>query len=161
MMELVDAVMSWEDAHPEIFNLTLECLRLMCGGPSADKIATVFKIKLLELSGFKPHFDSCISCDRKVTSAAKFSVSLGGLLCQTCFNKDLKARLIYRGTVATVLHIERNNLESNLRLGINPQIKRELDFILQSFIETHLEKRLKVEKILPDLVKAGTSHLNA
>lgn len=161
MMELVDAVMPWEDAHPEIFNLALESLRLMSDGPGADKIATVFKVKLLELSGFRPHFDSCISCDRKISAAAKFSFSLGGLLCQACFHKDRKARLIYRGTVATVLHIERNNLESNLRLGINPQIKRELDFILQSFIETHLEKRLKAEKVLPELIKEEASPLNA
>jgi DNA repair protein RecO (recombination protein O) len=153
MMELVDAVMPVEDPNEDIFNLTLESLKGMVSYPYADKIATIFKIKLLGLSGFKPHFDSCISCFAKVTGQARFSINLGGLLCHLCFKKDIKARPIYRGTTATVLHIEKNNLENNLRLGINPQIKRELDFILQAFIGFHLEKELKSHRILKDLTE--------
>ena len=53
--------------------------------------------------------------------------------------------------MASILHIEKNALEDNLRLGINPQIKRELDNILHSFIEHHLEKKMKSRKVLENL----------
>lgn len=152
MMEMVDAIMPWEDSNEDIFNLVLNSLRLMCACGYPDKISTIFKIKLLGLSGFKPHFDSCISCSERIIGQAKFSINLGGLLCHSCSKKDIRARSVYRGTTATILHIERNELDSNLRLGINPQIKRELDFILQSFLEFHLEKALKSKKVLPSLI---------
>lgn len=157
IMELLDSVMPLEDPQPEIFSLSLEVLKSLCEYPYPDKILTIFKIKLLNLCGFKPHFNSCIICQEKITHQAKFSITLGGLICLLCQKKDLRARPVYRGTTATILHIEKNDLANNLRLGINPQIKRELDYILQAFIEFHLEKRLKSQKITKDLALAKKS----
>ncbi|MFA5116442.1 MAG: DNA repair protein RecO, partial [Candidatus Omnitrophota bacterium] len=85
MMELVDALVPVEDANTDIFDLAMNCLKAMCNTFDVDKIATIFKIKILALSGFKPHFDSCISCGGKVLGEAKFSISLGGLICAGCF----------------------------------------------------------------------------
>lgn len=155
MLDLLDAIMPLEDPNEEIFSLIMNSLNMMSNYYHCDKIATIYKVKLLSLSGFKPHFDSCISCNVKVMSQARFSVVLGGLLCHSCLKKDAKARPVYRGTTATILHIEKNDLENNLRLGINPQIKRELNFILQSFIEFHLEKKLKSQKVAPHLEEAA------
>ena len=151
MVELLDAIMPVEEVNFDIFDFSLSCLKAMCDYSYFDKIPTIFKIKILSLSGFKPHLDSCISCDDRIMGLSKFSISLGGLLCQQCFRKDVRARGIYRGTVATIMHIERNCLADNLRLGINPQIKRELDSILQSFIEFHIEKKLKSQNVLDKL----------
>lgn len=153
IMELIDTVMPLEDSNEDVFNLALESLKNMSNYPYPDKILTIFKIKLLDLAGFKPHLDSCISCQEKIITQAKFSITLGGLLCPNCFKKDLKARPIFRGTTATILHIEKNSLEDNLRLGINPQIKRELDYILDAFLEFHLDKKLKTQKYMLEINK--------
>jgi DNA repair protein RecO (recombination protein O) len=109
---------------------------------------TIFKIKILALAGFKPHFDSCVSCGSRILGQAKFSLVLGGLLCTGCYHKDIRARSIFRGTVASILHIEKNDFRIDLNLGLNPQIKRELDSILNSFLNFHLEKELKSQKFL-------------
>jgi DNA repair protein RecO (recombination protein O) len=109
---------------------------------------------MLALSGFKPHFDSCISCADRIMGQSKFSLSLGGLLCPRCYQKDLSSRSIFRGTVASILHIERNDLKTNLNLGMNPQIKRELELILNSFLNFHLERELKSQKVLHKLAVA-------
>jgi len=151
MVELLDALMPLEEVNGEIFDLLFTSLKAMADYPQVDKIATIFKIKLLALSGFKPQFDSCISCNSKVIGQGKFSVELGGLLCSGCYKKDFKARNIFRGTVATILHIEKSELPDNLRLGINPQIKRELDSILSTFIEFHIERKLKSQNVLDSL----------
>ncbi|MFA4842310.1 MAG: DNA repair protein RecO [Candidatus Omnitrophota bacterium] len=151
MMELVAAVMQLEDKNEEVFSLSINCLKELGINRYAEKIATIFKIKFLSLSGFKPHFDSCVCCQDRILGAAKFSLSLGGLLCQGCFKKDTASRTIFRGTVATILHIERNELKDNLNLGLNPQIKKELDIVLNSFINYHLERELKSQKVLNKL----------
>lgn len=126
MMELLGVVMAAEDKNEEVFNLALECLRELKTAHSPEKIMTIFKIKMLVLSGFKPHFDSCVSCGYKILGISKFSLMLGGLLCEKCFPRDRSGRSIFRGTVASILHIEKNDFKNNLNLGMNSQIKKRV-----------------------------------
>lgn len=151
MMELVSAVMQPQDKNEDIFDLSLGCLRELKLNSNPHKVVTIFKIKMLALSGFKPHFDSCVMCSDKISGQSKFSLMLGGLLCPNCYKKDLAARAIFRGTVASILHIERSNFAASLNLGMNPQIKRELDMILNAFLNFHLGKELKSQKVLNNL----------
>lgn len=148
MMELINAVMQPEDKNEEVFDLALNCLNELKTSPFPEKILTIFKIKMLTLSGFKPHFDSCIACDEKILGQAKFSLSLGGLLCERCQRRDLSSRSIFRGTIATILHIERSEFKVALNLGMNPQIKKELEIILNAFLNFHLERELKSQKVI-------------
>jgi len=154
MMELLGALSAIEDRNEDMFNLTIECLSSMDKNNIYDRIPTIYKIKALSLSGFKPHLNSCVSCNDKILSQSKFSNHLGGLLCPRCFKKDIKANWIFRGTIATILYIEKNDLAASLRLGLNPQIKRELDCVLNSFIEYHLEKKFKTQRVIPFLEEA-------
>jgi DNA repair protein RecO (recombination protein O) len=151
MMELIGALMPPEDANPEVFDFAATCLSELEINDNPDKIMTIFKIKMLAFSGFKPHFDSCVSCGQRINSHSKFSFVLGGLLCERCYPKDLKSRSIFRGTVASILHIEKNEFKTNLNLGMNPQIKKELGIILNAFLTFHLERELKSQKVLHKL----------
>lgn len=151
MMEFLDAVMPPEDANTEVFDLTLSCLRELSAGVPAEKILTIFKIKILSLSGFKPNFDSCVSCGARISGPSKFSLALGGLLCPSCFRKDLRARSIFRGTVASIVHIEKNDFKNTLNLGLNPQIKKELDLVLGSFLTFHLEREFRAERVMQNM----------
>jgi DNA repair protein RecO (recombination protein O) len=154
MMELISAVMPQEDKNTDVFDLSMNCLQEMEGTQNPDKIMTIFKIKMLSLSGFKPHFDSCVSCSDRILGQSKFSLSLGGLLCPRCCPKDVSSRPIFRGTVASILHIEKNDFKSTLNLGMNPQIKKELEIILNAFLNFHLEKELKSQKVINKLAVA-------
>ncbi len=150
-MELLGALMAPEDKNEDIFNLILACLQELDTDGNPDKIITILKIKILGLSGFKPHLDSCVSCGSRIMGLSKFSSVLGGLLCEKCYRKDATSRNIFRGTVATIMHIEKNNIKNNLNLGMNPQIKKELNLILNSFLNFHLEKELKSQRLLNKL----------
>jgi hypothetical protein len=72
-------------------------------------------------------------------------------LCPKCSGKDPAARNIFRGTIATILHIEKNDLKSNLNLGMNPQIKKELELVLNAFLNFHLGRTLKSQPVLQTL----------
>lgn len=155
MMDLLASLMPLEDANPSVFELALECLKELRNSQRPEKIATIFKIKMLAISGFKPHLDSCLSCGKRVLGQSKFSLNLGGLLCDGCFHKDTAARPIFRGSIASILHIEKNDFRSNLNLGMNPQIKKELDFILNTFLNFHLERQLNSQRVLERLNEKG------
>lgn len=147
MMELIDAVMPQEDKNEEVFGLAIAALKELETNDNAEKIMRIFKIKILSLSGFKPHFNSCIACGLRVNGQAKFSLSLGGLLCFKCYKKDTAARGIFRGTVSSILYIQNNDFRNNLNLGMNIQIKKELDLVLDSFLNFHLERELKSQRV--------------
>lgn len=151
MMELLDALMPLEDKNEEVFDLTFASLKELETNNDPDKIMIIFKIKILAFSGFKPNFDSCVSCGSRIISQSRFSLALGGLLCANCYMKDLKSRIIFRGTIASIQYIQRNNFKNNLNLGMNPQIKKELIFVLNSFLNFNLGKRLKSERVLNNL----------
>lgn len=151
MMEFIGAVMQQEDKNSEVFDLALCCLNELAVTTNPDKINTIFKIKMLSLSGFKPHFDSCVSCSERLLGESRFSLMLGGLLCPQCARKDVSARGIFRGTIATILYIERNDFKANVNLGLNPQVKRELCMILNAFLHFHLEKELKSQRVINTL----------
>lgn len=151
MLELINAIMPYEDINEDIFDLAITCLKEMETARDSERIMLLFKIKTLSLSGFKPHFDSCVSCGDRINDISKFSNSLGGLLCTQCFRKDLSSRQIFKGTIASVLFIERSSLKLGLGLGLNPQIKKELHYLLNSFLDFHVGKRLKSEKVADKL----------
>ncbi|MFA5005208.1 MAG: DNA repair protein RecO [Candidatus Omnitrophota bacterium] len=154
MMELIASVMQPEDKNEEVYSLAVNCLKELETNYNPGKIATIFKIKMLALSGFKPHFDSCIVCSSKIMAQSKFSMAHGGLLCSNCCHRDPASRSIFRGTIATILHIEKNDFRSSLNLGMNPEIKKELDVILNSFLNFHLGKELKSQKMINKLAVA-------
>ncbi len=150
-VEIINTVMAQEEQNPEVFDLLLATLLELAATHNPEKIMAIFKIKILALSGFKPQLDSCVQCGSKIAAQSKFSMNLGGLLCDRCWGRDLASRSIFRGTIATILHIERNDFKSNLNLGLNPQIKKELNLVLDSFLNFHLEKELKSQKVLTTL----------
>ncbi len=145
MLDLVDSLMQQEEASIPLFKLLNDCLWHIANGQDHHKILFIFTIKILSLSGFEPHFDSCVSCNTHIDYAKKtyFSSSRGGLLCENCLVKDRASRLIYRGTIASIVYIQKNEIDNNLRLGLNSMIKKELSSLLNKFLEYHLEKQLK------------------
>lgn len=157
LVELVDVLTVQEDRNERIFDLTVACLDQLENNRDLDKILIISKIKLLDFCGFKPHLDSCVSCNDKIIAQAKFSLKMGGLLCQGCLSKDIKARAVFRGSVASILYIEKNDFDSVLRLGMNQAIKKELNQILDAFLEFHLDRKLYPhpdrERIISEVMK--------
>lgn len=143
--EIVDYLLPLEDPNLKVFDLMFDFLNSL----KSHRIDTrrLFEIKLLSLSGFKPHFDSCVVCDKKMSRQAHFSHRKGGLLCPACLAHDKAAEPIAQGTVATILYIERSSWSGCLRLNMMPAIRRQLDRILDYFVQFHIGRGLKTDKM--------------
>lgn len=148
MLELVNSIMPTEERNPEVYQLMLEYLQSLSDVTDIDKLVYIFQVKILSLSGFKPHLDSCLKCDKKIAGRAKFSTHLGGLVCLECPLSDHAATVLSPGTVASILHVEKNNWNNSLRLGFSPSLKKELKYILNNFLIFHLGRKLKSAQYL-------------
>jgi DNA repair protein RecO (recombination protein O) len=146
--ELIDALMPMEEQNLEIYNLMQAFLKGLQTTQDVSKLVQTFQIKILSLSGFKPHLETCVSCSKNVFDAPRFSLRLGGLLCGVCKDSVGEATPISLGSVASILHIQKNNWDAALRLGMAPFVKKELKYVLNHFLVFHLERHLRSTRFL-------------
>jgi len=146
--ELVDTLLPAEEENPEIYDLMQAFLKALQATADVSKLVQTFQIKILSLSGFRPHLETCVSCSKKVEDAPRFSLRLGGLLCGECKDTGAEATPISLGAVASILHIQKNNWDASLRLGMAPFIKKELKYVLNHFLVFHLERHLRSTRFL-------------
>ncbi|MEW5757959.1 MAG: DNA repair protein RecO [Candidatus Omnitrophota bacterium] len=148
LIELIDLIMPLEERNEAVFDLLNKSLIALSTKDALNSLH-IFQIKLLKLSGFKPHIDSCLSCNNDIgQNCALFSLRLGGLLCQNCSTRDKNANPILGGTIASLKHIEKSDWPGSLRLKLMPAIHNELNKLLFSFFDFHLEKHPRSIKFL-------------
>jgi len=148
ILELVDIIMPSQEPNEKIYILMKEYLKHLESAKDIDKLVHIFQIKILGLSGFRPHIDSCVKCQKQVVGRVRFSLASGGLVCANCPTIGKDFAIISNGTVSTMLHIERSTFEQALRLGLPLTIKKELKYVLNNFLVYHLEKRIKSAEYL-------------
>jgi len=148
ILELVDAIMPVEEINTEVYDLMINFLTVLEDCDDVSKLVHIFQIKILLLSGFRPYLDSCVVCQKKITPKMQFSMKLGGLLCEDCRANDRAATAVSRGTIASLVHIEKNSWEHALRLKLTALTKKELKYILNNFLVYHLERHLKATRFL-------------
>ena len=147
-LELVDIMMPAEEPNAKIYQLLLDYLKSLESFRDIDRLVHIFQIKILLLSGFRPHIDACVKCGKKVEGKAYFSLKAGGLVCGRCPARELNLASISRGTVATMLHIEGSSWARGLRLGLTKTVRKELKYLLNKFLVYHLERKIRTAAYL-------------
>jgi len=73
------------DAHPEVFHLLCNELRLLEGEPAMATLANqlAFRLKLLVAAGFGPQLSVCATCGER-EHLFGFSGAAGGVVCDAC-----------------------------------------------------------------------------
>lgn len=148
ILELVDAIMAVEHPNQEVYQLMLQAFNSLETVQDISKLIHTFQIKMLALSGFSPHIDACVKCNKPITGKVRFSMRSGGLICSSCPTREQTFALISKGTIASMLHIEKNDWEKSLRLGLTQSVRSELKYILNNFLLYHLEKRIKTTRFI-------------
>ena len=148
MLELVDTVMPLEHPNKRVYRLMLDYLASLETVEDIDKLVHIFQIKILLLSGFRPHIDACVKCRKKVDGKVRFSLRAGGLICAQCPTTETNFSVISRGTIASMLHIEQSDWSKSLRLGLTNTARKELKYILNNFLIYHLGKKIRSARYL-------------
>jgi len=151
--ELLDSVTNLYDPNNEVFELLHNSLRLMNGESSPKRVARIFEIKLLHLLGLMPTLESCATCGSRIAESAKFSVRHGGLVCKNCLGSDPNARPMMAGTARFIGHIMKYPFEKLERVKVAEAVGKELEIALRSFLDYHIERRLKTLEFIREIEK--------
>lgn len=137
-----------EQQNAEVYRLMRDFLRDAQTVCDISKLVHMFQIKILSLSGFRPHLESCVRCATVITAGARFNLRLGGLVCARCEDAAGEAMAISKGAVASILHIQKEPWGQAVRLGVSAPIKQELKYVLNHFLVFHLDRHLRSTQFL-------------
>ncbi|NLE64753.1 MAG: DNA repair protein RecO [Elusimicrobia bacterium] len=146
--EMLDRIMPVEERASAIYDLFLDYLRTLGAEKDLGRLVRMFQVKILSLSGFRPHIEACVGCGCEVRGRARFSLVRGGLVCSRCELRDGASMPVSPGTIATLLHIEKNPWKDCQKLKMAASIKQEMGRILNNFLVFHLGKHIKSAKYL-------------
>lgn len=147
-MELIDVIMPSGEANRAVYALLMQYLQVLATVRDISRLVHIFQIKILHLSGFSPHLDSCVKTGKKIEGRARFSMSLGGLVAPDVKTTENSFTVISKGTIQTILHIERAPWEESVRIGLAAAVRKELKFLLNNFLVYHLERKIRSARYL-------------
>jgi DNA repair protein RecO (recombination protein O) len=142
--ELLDAATPFGEVNARLYALLSESLGLLSDDASPKRVARIFEIKLLSILGLMPRLKSCCNCDNRMEKGnARFSFSLGGILCESCRNADKASQPILAGTINFMSHIEGMPFERIKNIKVSKRVGNEVEKVLRRFIDYHLDIKLK------------------
>jgi len=138
-INLFNSLVKEQEPDPQLFYLLRDFLFLVNDNEEAELFDVAFKIKLIEILGYSPNFNSCIICGQNnAKQSFIFDFVKGGIVCEQC-----KA------------HISKNIQTLNLALVDN--YKKISSLEIKNIASPHLPEtdREKLKKFLSNYILAN------
>jgi DNA repair protein RecO (recombination protein O) len=141
MAELLNRLTEDRQEQEAAFDLLAQSLKLLCDGIDPYVVTRHYELALTKLLGYRPELYSCVGCQRKIEAEPNaLSPRLGGLLCQDCLGLDAGARRLSVNAQKFLRVLDRDGLGAALRLKLNAELLREVEFALGSYLR-HIAER--------------------
>lgn len=151
--ELIYRLIKFEEENQKIFKLLVDTLdKLNEAEKNEMNFLWFFIIHLLEVSGFKINFNSCISCgeklsDENLSKKVIFLSDKGGFLCSKC-GSDMKAGEYYSiATFKSLSWLEKVKVESVTNLKIQSNINNEIHNLLVEYVAKHFGEAVSLKSV--------------
>lgn len=152
--ELTDRAINDDEAAAYLFHQLKACQEALVAGKDPQVVLSLYEMKVASSSGYAPVLDECVNCSRQ-EGTFRFSSVAGGALCSLCRHRDPSA-LELEAVVWKLLRLF-SGLDMR-RLGnitVKPSSKRQLQFVLKRWLDTHLNLTLKSRSFLDQWEKYG------
>jgi DNA repair protein RecO (recombination protein O) len=130
-------------SHP-LFQLLLETLRHLSQAENTELILRYFELHLLDLAGYRPQLQECVSCRLELQPVANaFCSNAGGILCPNCRFEHPASFSISVDALKVMRLFQRSTFEVVRRLKVSQELSQELKAALASYIRYLLEREVK------------------
>lgn len=151
MAEMVDELIPEHETDEELFALVLHLFNLLrCRNPRI--VVVIAALKLFSRAGYRPQVGGCVHCGRPGSAGGiVFSASLGGMLCGNCRAADPAALPVSLSTLGWLEQLTEIDVSAPEEFSLSAAVLKELEVLLQQYIQHCLEKELKSGKFLESL----------
>ncbi|MBD2869492.1 DNA repair protein RecO [Paenibacillus arenilitoris] len=150
--ELMDRTTQDDEATGFHFEQLKACLAALALGKDAQVVIHLYEMRILDLSGYAPELDECVSCGNRV-GPFKLSAHGGGILCGRCTGKDTGAIPLGEGAYKLLKLFRRMDMRRLGSIQVKPETKAELKLCMRKLMDTHLGLQLKSRSFLDQLDK--------
>ncbi len=154
--EILDKTSHAEESQPKTFALTLDYLETL--NESKPEVCGLLfwsgVIKLLEIEGYAPRLDRCVSCGLdKFSGRLMVSLSRGGLICTKCAESDEIIVDLSEKVLALLRRMESGSLSKISQMAHDKKIGKAAAEVIMAFATYHLglPRNLKSFKFLESL----------
>ncbi|GGD71362.1 DNA repair protein RecO [Paenibacillus nasutitermitis] len=151
-VELTDRTTNEDEASGYLFMQLLACLRALAEGKDGPTILQLYEMKILEVSGYGPIFDECVSCGNTEGQMA-LSARSGGVLCSRCRYKDSSALVLGDSVLKLLRLFRRMDLTRLGNIQVKDETKVQLKQAMRLLVDTHINIPLKSRAFLDQLDK--------
>jgi len=152
--ELTDRAINDDEAAAYLFHQLKACQFALAESKDPQVVLRLYEMKVFDAAGYAPLIEECVSCGRQ-EGPFRFSASAGGALCSRCRYRDNSA-LELDETVWKLLRVfSAMDMRRLGNIAVRDSSKRQLQFALRRWMDTHLGLSLKSRSFLDQLEKYG------
>ena len=141
-----------EDRHPVdgVYELTVMALDELARETDPRRASAYFLMAALDLLGYAPQLMACASCERPLEAKpAAFSAAAGGFLCDR--HDDFGMPKTPLAALKVLRLMASGELQTYRRLKLDGELLEEVEHVLTTQLEHHLDRRLKSLQFLHDM----------
>ncbi|CAM3959681.1 DNA repair protein RecO [Paenibacillus alkaliterrae] len=151
-VELTDRSLQDEEATGFHFEQLNACLSALEQGKDAQIVIHLYEMRILDLSGYAPELEECVSCGNRL-GPFKLSPHAGGILCSRCSGKDSSAIPLGEGAYKLLRLFRMMDMRRLGNIQVKLETKEQLKVCMRKLIDTHLGFQLKSRSFLDQLDK--------
>jgi DNA repair protein RecO (recombination protein O) len=143
VLELLDRLVTGEEANPKVFELTLEILSFLqnCRPASLEKAFCSYALRLADLLGYRPKFDRCVACSSKAeVRLILFSPEKGGVICRRCAAQNQAYLRLSADAASSALKLQSIKTEDLDAYNIPKGHLRDVLKMVLALLEYHTER---------------------
>jgi len=153
LMELLDKSLLENIPLPALYKTLLLVLSAINEQGLNPLFIRYFEAQLLASLGYKPVLSHCLSCNRKASSSFRFSLAEGGLVCPDCCEEGNDVITISGETMGLLRLLSEGSFQALPRVKVSPSALKELEYLLEKYLEYHLDRRFKLKNTIRLLKK--------
>ena len=126
-----------------LFQLLVETLQSLSNGGDNELILRYFELHLLDMAGYRPQLEHCVTCKSALKDAANlFSPGAGGMLCPGCRQSQLAYPLSEKARKVLLL-LQNSQYSAASELEIDRELSRQLEMVIRNYLRYLLEREVK------------------
>ena len=141
--ELVDQFTADDVENHPLFQLLLETMEHLCQGGDNELTLRYFELHLLNLVGYRPQLQQCVSCQSPLEPAiSSFCPGAGGMLCPNCSQSQLSYPISVDG-LNGLRWLQSSDYNTARQLKMNQELSDELEAVMRNYLKYLLEREVK------------------
>lgn len=154
LVELLDRFTYEEESeNNQIFRLLTETLARLTTEPEPWLTLRYYEMRLLENLGFRPQLFTCANCREEIKAVDQyFSAVHGGVLCPRCGSTLPDAWAASMEALKYLRHFQRSNYSEAKRAQPKPQVRNEVEALMQRYITYLLERELNTPGFIRQVI---------